>query len=332
MGLYSFKFPSLWASSKPTAEPQLAASLANPDHVSAPAPEQEPAVASAEPTTTLQDAAAAVAAISKPFSLSKNPAKQKGLSAAGKFVFDKGKAGASFLYTKVNNSSSFLSFKLSMVDFFEHVFRIAFTVTAKIVFLVRDFLIHTLSILYSTCLIPLDLVLIVAHSTLLHLAYRILDKKRAKIATANETVAAAKAGAETDPKGAVLERARHRDVRHAERQQLELENLAATRNLFWSGKPLSIRAYFMEFFQPNQEQGHDQQDEHAHSPFLRDYSVPGQYPAPGAFSGHIFGGIQSQISTSSVGPALPPRPMTFQPAMLYSSTSNRNHMTSKLSY
>lgn len=174
-------------------------------------------------------------------------------------------------FAKFSGSSSLLSFQIAFVDFLEHVLQIIFTITTKLVFLVRDILINTLGILYSICLIPLDFILIIAHSTLLHFVYRILDNKRTKLAEGESLKAGGEMVGKENGKDnqitatdLVLARAAVREKRYSQWQQKELGNLATTRSLFWSGQPLSIRAAFMDYFQMSNNNSNENQviDDH----------------------------------------------------------------------
>lgn len=163
---------------------------------------------------------------------------------------------AAVAYKRVKSSTTVLSFRLAFVDFLETFLRVIFTIITKIVFLARDIIVNTMSAVYSACLIPLDFILILTHSIFLHLSYRILDKKRTELTdTESSSVLKTDVGANSEENLSNLEnevlhaKAAARKLRSAEQQKKELANLAETRKLFWSGKPVSIRASFMDRFQ-----------------------------------------------------------------------------------
>lgn len=271
MAFLPFKIPFLLPATKPVSDPQLAST-------------EEEVESTQNSTQVSTDVPAVATTFSRPIPLkdvttnvtSQSIKPKKKNPIVSTFVVNTTKKATTFAYKKVNSSSAFISFKLAMVDFFEHLFRLAFTITTKIVFLLRDLLINTLNILYSAVLIPLDLILIVAHSTWLHFAYRILDKKRTKLT-------------EQDPSIIPKEE----EKRRIQRQNQELADLTTTRTLFWSGKPLSIRSYFLDFMG---SRINDDDNDVEGSPFIKESIIPSQL-----FPRHLGldnGEIPSQINSS----------------------------------
>lgn len=161
-------------------------------------------------------------------------------------VINKIKQYGSVVQQKVNSSTTIIAYRMACVDLLENFTRIIFRVIVKVVFFIRDMISGTLSLLYSSCLIPLDFILIFAHSTFLNWAYKLLDNRRAKIskATTDDTQE------ESSDDGISLGKYVSDKQNLTEHKYNSLEKLTETRFLFWTGKPISIRAYFMDNFQP----------------------------------------------------------------------------------
>lgn len=160
-------------------------------------------------------------------------------------VINKIKQYGTVAQQKVNSSTTIIAYRMAFVDLLENLTRIIFRVIVKVVFFIRDMISGTLSLFYSSCLIPLDFILIFAHSTFLDWAYKLLDSRRAKISKA----AADDTQEGISDSGISLEKPVPDKENLTEHKYNSLEKLTETRFLFWTGKPISIRAYFMDNFQ-----------------------------------------------------------------------------------
>lgn len=145
-----------------------------------------------------------------------------------------------------NSSTTVRAFKLGVVDLLESFVCVVFTIVTKLVFLARDFISSLFSLVYSIVLVPLDFILILVHSTFLNLAYKLIDKKRAKF-TQNSTEMNQEF--EKAANGLGYTKTSLQKQQSEDRKRSSLENLAKSRELFWSGKAISIRAYFVNNIQ-----------------------------------------------------------------------------------
>lgn len=170
-----------------------------------------------------------------------------------------------YIISLLNSSSSFLAYKIAILDFFEQFLRIVFTLLTKLVFLLRDVLIKITSIMYSICLIPLDLILIVVHGTLLHVIYKILDKERTRFTddiNENEHSSISENNSSLKNKNeSFVDRKKERRANRAARHEMELKNLSFTRQLFWKGQSISIRASFFNYFNLTKSMNEDELSE-----------------------------------------------------------------------
>lgn len=122
-------------------------------------------------------------------------------------------------------------YRIAFLEFLDTTVHLVFTVFTKFVFAARDGLLSFLSMLQSVFLIPLDFLLIIAHSGLTFIQKDIVQRKKKKWTTGST-----EEGTET-----AIDLKQKLDAF----QNVHIADLNNTRKLFWTGEPLSIRSMFI---------------------------------------------------------------------------------------